>query len=240
MNLNTLNHSPRKWARTTGIFYFIIIFCGLMSGMMVRGALIDPFHADTTLFNLIQQESLFRLGFLGDLCMVIADVMVSVLFYFLLREVNQGIALLAAIFRLMQSAILGANLINLFKPILMIQGAGNLNATELSELAGQVQTQLQVFDYGYLISGVFFAINCFLMGYLLHQSAYFPKVLGWMMGAAGAGYLFNCMASFAIPSLVEISAMLMLFTAVIAELVLCVYLLVKGVKNGSKVSTAMA
>jgi hypothetical protein len=235
MKTNELNLSTKTLARATGFFYLLIIIGGLMSGMFVRGTLIDPINAEITLSNIIQNESLFRLGFLGDLIMVLSDAMVSVLFYFLLVNVHKGLAILAAVFRLLQSSVLGANLINLFKPILMIQGADKMSTEQLAELSIDVMTQMQVFDYGYLISGVFFAINCLLMGVLLYKSADFPKLIGIMIFIAGIGYLFNCLASFIIPSLIEISAMVMLFTAVIAELTFCAYLLIVGVRNKKKI-----
>jgi hypothetical protein len=236
MKTNELNLSAKTLARTTGFFYLLIITGGLISGMFVRGTLIDLTNAEITLNNIIQNEALFRLGFLGDLIMVLSDVMVSVLFYFLLVNVHKGLAILAAVFRLLQSSVLGANLINLFKPVVMIQGAEKMSTEQLTELSSDVLTQMQVFDYGYLISGVFFAINCLLMGVLLYKSADFPKFIGIMIFIAGLGYMFNSMASFLVPSLIEISAMVMLFTAVIAELTFCAYLLTAGVRNKSKES----
>lgn len=234
MKTNELNLSTKTLARTTGFFYLLIITGGLLSGMFVRGTLIDPINADITLNNIMQNEFLFRLGFFGDLIMVLSDVIVSVLFYFLLVNVHKGIAIIATVFRLLQSTVLGANLINLFKPILMIQGADKMSTEQLAELSIDVMTQMQVFEYGYLISGVFFAINCLLMGILLYKSVDFPRVIGVMIFVAGIGYLFNCVASFLIPSLIEISAMVMLFTAVIAELSFCAYLLIVGVRNTNK------
>ena len=231
MIANESNLQKRKLARITGFFYLLIIACGLMSGIFVREALIDPSDSQVTLNNLIENEYLYRLGFLGDMVMVISDVVVSVLFYFLLKEVHRGLAIFAAVFRLMQSAILGANLINLFEPVLMIRGAQQLSTEQLYVLAEQVLTQFQVFDHGYLISGVFFGINCLLMGILLFHSMDFPKFLGVMLFTAGLGYLFNSMSNFVAPSLVEPSEIVMFFTAVLAEVTFCVYLLVWGVRK---------
>ena len=90
---------------------------------------------------------------------------------------------------------------------------------------------LHAFEYGYLISGVFFAVNCAFMGYLLYRSDLFPAFLGVMISMASFGYMFNCIASFAIPSMVEVSELVLLFTAIISELALCLWLLIKGVKR---------
>lgn len=231
MKGNEMNVPTKQLARITGLFYLLIIFCGLYGGMVVRGAIVHPLDPNATLQQLIANESLYRTGFLGDLIMVVSDVMISVLFYFLLRPVHKGIATIATVFRLIQSAVLGANLINLFKPVLMIQGHENMDASQLGNLALEVSRQLQVFDFGYLISGVFFAINCLLMGYLIYKATIFPSFLGIMMTLAGFGYLFNCMANFLAPSLIETSEILMFFTAVVAELTFCLYLLIKGIQR---------
>jgi hypothetical protein len=224
----SLELSSRKTARLTGLFYLIIILGGLYGGLIVRASIVVPMAPEETLDNLLAHEQLFRMGFLADLAMVISDVMVSVLFYLLLKSTNSMIALFAMVFRLLQSSILGANLINLFSPVLLINAPEGL--MERSELAAGVMQKMEAFEYGYLISGVFFAINCALMGYLLFKSELFPMIFGWLLGAAAFGYLFNCLAHFAIPTFIELSEMIMLFTAVIAELAFCLYLLVKGTR----------
>jgi hypothetical protein len=229
-----VNISNQKLARWTGLFYFLIMFCGLYSGLVVRGSLIDFSNPTLTLNNLIAGEFQYRLGFVADLVMVISDVTVSVLFYFLLKPVHQGLAALAAAFRLIQSAVLGANLINLYKPLVMIQGQDQLHEIQRPLLETELINQLQLFEFGYLISGVFFAINCLLMGILLYRSSLFPKPLGMMIGIASFGYLFNCLASFLAPSLIEVSQVVMFFTAVLSEVSLCLYLLIKGTKRLKK------
>lgn len=211
-----------------------------MSAMFVRGTMIDPTSAEITLNNIIENEFLFRMGFLGDLIMVLSDVTISILFYFLLKDVHKGLAILATVFRLIQSAILGVNLINLFKPVLLIQGAEQLSPDQMSELSRNVMNQMQIFEYGYLISGVFFAVNCLIMGKLLCKSVYFPKFLGLMLFFAGVGYLFNCMANFVAPSLIDVSTIVMFFTAVISELTFCIYLLTKGIKSQKKMRAVIA
>jgi hypothetical protein len=234
MQTGSSEFSSRKTARLTGLFYLLIILGGLFGGMVVRESIVISMDPEGTLNNLLANEQLFRMGFLADLIMVISDVMVSVLFYLLLKSTSRIIALFAMVFRLMQSSILGANLMNLFGPILLINSPEGL--LERNELALQVMQKMEAFEYGYLISGVFFGINCALMAYLLFKSDLFPNLFGYMLGAAAFGYLFNCLAHFAIPGFIELSEMIMLFTAVIAELSFCLYLLVKGTKKDAQLS----
>ncbi len=234
METNTNKISSKKLARITGIFYFLIIFCGLFGSMVVRGNIINPTNQELTLQNLINNESMYRIGFMCDFIMVLSDVVISLLFYFLLKPINQSLALFATIFRLLQSSVLSANLINLFKPLLLIKENADMNTDELIKLGSEVLVQLEIFEYGYLISGVFFSVNCFFMAILLHKSELFPSIFGIMLFAAAIGYLFNCLANFLIPSLVEISQIILLFTAIISELALCLYLIIKGTKKEEK------
>ena len=155
-------------ARLSGVFYLIIIISGLYSGIIIREGLIDLSNPAQTLQQIIENQHTYRLGFLSDTIMVIADVVISIFFYFLLVKVNQLVAVLATVFRLIQSAILGANLINLFQPIILIQNTGLMSDNQIVNLQQGLINQLQVFDYGYLISGVFFAINCLLMAGILN------------------------------------------------------------------------
>ncbi|NJO90197.1 MAG: DUF4386 domain-containing protein [Chloroflexia bacterium] len=230
METNKITFSSKKLGRITGVFYLLIILSGLFGGMAVRGTIVVPNDPSTTLQNLISNESLFRIGFISDLIMVLSDVMVSVLFYYLLKQTNKVVAVFAAVFRLIQSAVLAGNLINLFSPILMIKGHETMDQTQINQLGANVLQKLEVFEYGYLISGVFFAFNCLLMGYLLYKSELIPNLLGIMIAVASLGYLFNCLTSFLAPSLIEVSQLFMFFTAVIAELTLCIWLIIKGTK----------
>lgn len=72
MKAKDFNLSTKKLAKWIGLFYPIILFCGLCSGTMVREAIIDTLDASGTLQRLIENESLFRARFLSDRMMVIA------------------------------------------------------------------------------------------------------------------------------------------------------------------------
>lgn len=229
--MKEITTTTKKLARLTGVFYLFIIAGGLYGSLLVRGAIVDAQAPMATLNNLLSMEFTYRLGFLSDLLMVLSDAMVSVLFYVLLKRVNHTVALFAMVFRLVQTAVLAANLTNLYAPLLIIGQLTDVNP----EAAQAVALALQAFDYGYLISGVFFANNCLLMGYLIYHSQLIPRFIGVMIGLAAVGYLSNCLAYFILPGFIEASQLIMFVTAVLAELTLCIYLLVKGTRTAEPV-----
>ena len=67
-------------------------------------------------------EGLFRIGFASDVIVFLCDVAVAVLLYMLLRPVSRTLSLMAAAFRLVGTAIYGANLLNQFAALHVLTG----------------------------------------------------------------------------------------------------------------------
>ena len=89
---------------------------------------------------------------------------------------------------------------------------------------------LELHGYGYVLAGAFFGVHCALLGYLLVKSAHFPRVLGVLMYAAAAGYLFESYAVFVAPSVGDLAGALVVATAGVGEVSLCLYLLIRGTR----------
>jgi hypothetical protein len=127
----------------------------------------------------------------------------------------------------LQAAVLGANLSHLMAPLLLLTGSAEPDP----HTADQVAFHLRAFDHGYLISGVFFAVNCVLMGVLLYRSVHFPRFWGVVLGLAGLAYGANALAAFIAPSAKPYTELVMLVAAVFAELGFCAWLLVRGLRR---------
>jgi len=114
MTDRTAETSPLIYARVAGFLYLIIIIAGIFAEVFIRSSLIVSGDAATTANNIMASEWLFRIGFVGDLVVFLCDVLVSLVFYILLKPVSKTLALLAAFFRLAMTAISGINLLNHF------------------------------------------------------------------------------------------------------------------------------
>ncbi|MGQ8337183.1 DUF4386 domain-containing protein [Sunxiuqinia sp. A32] len=218
-------------ARTAGVLYLIIILTGLFSEMFVRSTIIVSGDATATAGNILSNSFLFRIGFLSDLIMVMSDVGVALLLYLVLKPVNQGLSMLAAFFRLAQATVLGINLLNYFMPILLLSAGNQFSTFSPDQINELTLLFLNAHSYGYLISGVFFGISCVILGHLIYKAEYFPKWLGVLVLAAGISYLIDCLVNFLFPELASTSEILVVTVAVVSELSLCLFLLIKGVKD---------
>jgi hypothetical protein len=232
MNTNTYS-SLRNTARLAGVLYLVIIMAGLFAEMAVRSNLIVAGDAAATAENIMTSESLFRMGFVSDLAMIMADVAIALLFYVLLKPVSNVLALMAAFFRLAQAAILGINLLNMFFALQLLGGAdylGTLGAEQSNALALMF---LDAHAAGYRLALVFFGFSILILAYLLVKSEHFPRILGYGMFMASLIYVADSAAYFMLSNYADVEAVfdiLLSGPVVIAELSLCVWLLWKGVK----------
>ncbi len=222
----------RATARVAGLLYLIIIGTGIFAEFFVRQPLIVAGDAAATVANLTAATSLFRLGIASDLVMLLCDVTLALLFYILLRPVNQALSLLAAFFRLMQAAVLGANVLNLFAVLQLIGGADYLAGLGAAQIEAQVLLSLEAHAIGYTIGLIFFAVNSLVFGWLVLRSGYLPKLLGILLMVAGVGYLIDSFALTLLPNYAayaEILALVVFAPAIIGELAFCLWLLVRGI-----------
>lgn len=223
--------SPRKTARAAGLLYIIIIVAGLFAEFFVRSSLVVSGDATATANNIMASQSLFRLGFVSDLIMIMCDVGIGLIFYVLLKPVSNALALLAAFFRLAQATTLGINLLNMYFAGRFVTGAGYLSVLGADQSHALGLLFLDAHGIGYSIAMVFFGLSILILGYLVIKSGYFPRILGILLVLASLGYLFDSLALFLLPNYSDYEAifsMVVLIPAFIGELVFCVYLLIKG------------
>jgi hypothetical protein len=222
--------SPRKVARTAGVFYLVIFTFGLFAELYVRGTLVDPASAAATAANITDSEGLFRLGFVADTVMVLSDVAVAVLVYVLLRPVSRTLSMLAAAFRLTQAAVLGSVLLAQFAALIVLDPDGPGAGLSTDDRDAMVGLTMEAHSYGYLIGLVFFAAHLLVLAYLMIRSSWFPSWLGVILGIAGVGYAADSFGFFILPGYDGTLSPVLLAPAVIAEFSMIAWLLVKGVR----------
>jgi hypothetical protein len=229
MNNRNAQISPQVYARIGGVIYLIIIVAGIFGELFVRGKLIVSGNATTTANNIVAHELLWRIGIATDLLMHLCDVPLMLVFYVLLSPVNKNLAMLAVLFNLVQTAVLAANKLNLLATLFLSKGADNLKGLEPHQLHSLATLYTRVHGYGFSVGLIFFGCVCLISGYLIFKSVYLPKILGVLMQIAGLCYLINSFVLIIAPKIENIIFPAILVPPFIAELSLCMWLLIKGV-----------
>lgn len=218
----------RAQARLAGGLYLAIVALGLWSEVGVRAGLIVPGDAAATAANILAAPGLFRLGFAADALMAFADAGLAVLLFVLLRPAGRTLALMAMVFRLVQTAIIAMNLLNQHTALALLEGAGRLGGLGTDEVRALALLALETHAAGYDLGLLFFGINSVLTGYLISRSGYLPRLLGGLMAAAGLVYLVGGALVFLAPAMAGPFAPAYL-VPVLAETGLALWLLVRGV-----------
>lgn len=224
----TSEHSPRAVARAAGVLYLLIIVLGLFGELVVRSSLIAPGDAANTASNILASPGLFRTGFVADSIMVLCDVALAALLFVLLRPVNRVLAIVALLFRLAQASVLALNLLNYHAAMLVLTGSARPAAFDEAQVASLASLFLELHSHGYDLGLILFGVHCLVLGYLIAKSSFLPRTLGYLVGAAGVVYLVGSYVRFVVATMVETVAPIYL-VAIVAELSLCGWLLIKGV-----------
>jgi Domain of unknown function (DUF4386) len=225
----TQEASPRLKARIAGFLYLIVIVGGVFAELFVRGRLIVHGDAAATAHNIVAHMLLFRLGFAAELfyC-AFCNVPLAIIFYDLFKIVNRSAAVLVVFFSLMGTAIETVSLFGHFAPILLLGGQSFLSAFTPGQLQAWSYLSLQLFDYGFGMALVFFGFYCLSIGYLIFKSTFLPRVIGALLMVEGPCYLINSFASFLAPAFAA-RVFPFLMVSAVAEILLCLWLLVMGV-----------
>jgi hypothetical protein len=87
---------------------------------------------------------------------------------------------------------------------------------------------LDAHSIGFTLGIAFLVPHVLILGYLIVQSGYFPKALGFLFIGAGLGYLFDTMGLLLVSGYTTTPGLIATVIAV-AEIAFPIWLLVKGV-----------
>jgi hypothetical protein len=177
MTSGDIGESQRKAARVAGLLYLLLMVTGLFAEVYVRSKLIVPGDAAATAHNIMASGRLFRLGIACDLITFTGTVALVVTLYVLLKPVSQGLAFLAAFWRLAESAICGVITLNSIVAVQLLSGAGYLQAFRPEQLQALAAVFVSAHGAGYRIGAVFFALGSAVFSYLFFKSRYIPRPL---------------------------------------------------------------
>jgi hypothetical protein len=223
-------NSLKKTARVAGILYIIMDVFMIFGGMVVYPKLYVPGDAVATASNILASEWLFRLGFVSNLVGLIFQLFLVHVLYELFKSVDKGQARLMLILVVAGVSVAFLNNLNLYAPILLLSGAGHLSVFNLSQLQTLAMVFLDIFNHGVIIAEIFWGLWLIPLGLLVYKSRFVPKVLGVLLIVGCVGHLISFLSTFLFP---DYSAILIPIseTAMIGELPIFLWLLIKGVKD---------
>ena len=218
-NSELIGASPLVHARVAGLVGVVMLASGSFAGA-VASRLIERGDIAATSSNIVASESLFRLGIVGSLVMIVAWLFYALLLYRLLRPVCRSWAMTMVGLVLASVPIYMLNQVNQFAVL--------LSASD--QLNEQVKLFLGLHQFGNLIAAIFFGLWLFPLGRLVFRSCFLPRFLGALLMFGSLGYLVLFVQAFLFAgSERTLWTNPFLIVTHVSELALLLWLLIKGV-----------
>ena len=172
--------SQRKAARAVGLSYLLALVPGIFAEFYVLSRLVVSGNAAQTALNIVAHQRLFRLGIASNLLVIAIDVVLITALYVVLERVNRNLALLAAFFRLIETAILVVAVLNDFTVLRILSGADYLRVFEPDRLQALARLSIGAHGSVYNVALFLFGLGSSVFCYLWFRSGYIPRPLaGW-------------------------------------------------------------
>lgn len=227
----TQTPTPQLYARFAGVLYLVITVAAVFAHFYMPGELIVPGDAAATTANIAAAPNLFwRAGIGGELVVLLSEVVLAILLYVLLKPVNRTLSLLAAVSRLVMTAVHIVNLLNYAFVLVLVSSPAYAAAFSPEQVQALVALFLEAHSIGFTLGIAFLVIHVFSLGVLIYQSGYFPRLIGVLFLLAGVGYLVDTVALLFVGGYTETPGLIAMVIAA-AEIAFPTWLLTFGVNR---------
>jgi hypothetical protein len=232
--MRALTHpQSRPYARLTGLMYLIIAAAGFFSILHVPGITMVASDPAATAAAVAANRGLFDLGIIGEVVIILAELMATTMLYFMFKPVNPTLSLVAAFARLSMAIVLAVMLFFSAIALDLLAGGTALGAFTSEQTQQLAYLFFKAHDFGVVIWQIFFTVHLFILGLLVFRSGVFPRILGLAMMTGSIGYIFDSMHKFMLAGneTFGIATGVLLAIVTLGEISFALWLLIKGPKS---------
>jgi len=231
MTVRNIDNSQRTAAKVAGISGLLTVAIVVFANYVLLNPLIVPASAVETARNIVAHETQFRITAVCFLIYSAGVVVLLAALYLILRPVNQGLALLGALFRLVFSLLWLLTTLNMFGALRHLGSASYLQVFEADRLQTLARLHLAANFDDYYVGLPFFGLAATVCSYLWLKSNYIPKSLS-IFGLISSAWCVACALVFLIFPHFNKTVNDYWFDSPMAlfELALSLWLLFKGLK----------
>lgn len=231
----------RRYARTTGLFYISVAFIGPFSILYVPSQFGGAGDPATTLSNLVSQRGLFMAGTGGEALIMLIEVVLAAMLFYMFRPVNPTLSAIAALARFGEATVMGAMLLFSVAALGFADAATAPAGFDETQRAGMAALMLGAHDAGVWVWQLFFALHLALLGQLVAGSGRYPRLIGHAMTLGSVGYLLDTVSAFAFPQSAALAGVTAVFLAIVtlAEVSFALWLIFRGPRPATQAGEAL-
>ncbi len=232
---DAIEPSQRTAARVVGLTYLLALPPAVFAEFFVLGRLVSSDAAETAR-NILAHERLFRLAIASNLGVFALDVILISALYVTLKPVHRGLALLALLWRTIETMALVGTTLNDFAVLRLLGGAGYLHALEPERLQALARLAFSAHGAAYQVGLIFAGLGSTVFCWLWFRSGFIPKALAaW--GILASALMGACAFTFIVFPEVEKVVSLVYYGAPIFtfELTTGLWLTLRGIRPPTEV-----
>jgi hypothetical protein len=172
--------SPKRTARVAAVFYLMTLVAAIIAQGAIAEQLVNSTNASVTARNIVAHEDLYRFGYTMYMIEMVAQVIMTMLFYELLKPVSRTGSLIAAVIGVVGCGIKALSRVFFVAPAIVLEGTRYLDTFSPEQLKSMALLFYNVNEMGAAIAVVFFGFNTVITGWLIIRSTYLPRFLGWI------------------------------------------------------------
>ena len=223
--------SIKKRARIAGALYVFTSIIGVIRLMIIPRILIVRGDAKATADNIAAHESLFRLGIFTDLVAATLFIFVTLALYYLLKDVNQGLAVLMVILGgLMVTPLFFVNTVNDAGALMFARGGDFLTVFDKPQRDAMVMLFVSLHDQLIWANAFFWGLWLFPLAVLVYKSGFLPRLIGVWLIIAGLAWLAFSFTRIVVPQYDWVIEKIF-NPASFGEIVFMFWLLIRGAKQ---------
>ena len=226
--------SIKATARLAGALYLVMGILAWFSLMYIPSAFVVRGDATATARNILNGETLYRLGILSELASQTIFVFLVLVLYDLFKDVDRRYARLMVTLVAISVAFEFVNCLNLLAPLVLLSGADFLSAFTKAQLDALAMVFLKLRNEGLGIISALWGLWLLPLGLLVIGSRFIPRILGVLLVVACFAYLAESVTSVVFPVATHMVSSITTPIGGIGELLFVLWLLVKGANAQSR------
>ena len=223
-------NSLKKTARLAGLFYLIVVIVGVYNIMFLSSKISIKGDAAVVANNILSNELLYRTGIISDFISNIFFLLLVLVLYRLLKQVNEHRAkLMVALVIVQIPAAYFMEALNITS--IMIFKGEIFRTFELGQRQDLAILFLKINEYGMMTLEFFWGLWLIPLAQLVYKSGFIPRIIGILLMINGMAYMIDSCVYMQLPNYHVYTSQYLLLFIMPGEISITLWLLIKGVKT---------
>ena len=226
----------KKTARIAGLWYLVLAIGAGYNWMYIT----KTFELDSavlTVQNILATETQYIISIIFSIVGQIGFIFLALTLYRLFKNVNPIQARLMLTLVLVSVSVMFVNIIFQTSALIFLNRTNYFTAFSMEQISEFSAMFLHLNIIGVYIVDIFWGLWLFPLAYLTYHSNFFPKIIAYVLVISGISYVFASFCFIIKPEILTILGTYLSIPQSLGEVVMLLWLLIKGVSTPAKVKT---